>query len=72
MKPISKCDINAMELLEQALEIDAESEREALIAGAPVPTAIRRMALDLLNRKDELAGPQAAEHSSISATGTIK
>lgn len=48
MKPIGKCDINAMELLELALEADAESDRTALIAGAPVPTAIRRMALYLL------------------------
>ncbi len=48
MKPIGKCDIVAMELLEQALEIEPDGERAALIAGAPVPIVIRRLALHLL------------------------
>lgn len=51
MKPISKCEISAMELYERALEFDQQSEREALIAGAPVPKAIRLAALDLLRNK---------------------
>ncbi|QFT78687.1 hypothetical protein [Erythrobacter sp. THAF29] len=51
MKPISKSDISAMELYEQALELDTDAERQALIAGAPVPTAIRLSALDLLRNK---------------------
>lgn len=55
MQPIGKCDINAMRLLEQALEIEGDDAREALIAGAPVPLAIRRMALHLL----ELEGDPA-------------
>lgn len=43
-----RTDVSAMELLEWALETASDEDRPGAIAGAPVPLATRRMALDLL------------------------
>ncbi len=71
MKLIGKCDILAMELLEQALEIEPDGERAALIAGAPVPIVIRRLALQLLAlESDTDAGALEEEHWESNPMGS--
>ncbi|MEL7199712.1 MAG: hypothetical protein AAGL10_15485 [Pseudomonadota bacterium] len=54
-RPLIERDLDAMQLLEWALEFGDTDYAATQIAGASVPIAIRRQALDLLETQNALS-----------------